>query len=74
MPRLPFEKASVEQLPRSPGVYIFLDEGQKPVYVGKATDLRSRVRSYFGTGDARLVSHWINDRARTLDFIEKMDY
>ncbi|NRA96302.1 MAG: excinuclease ABC subunit UvrC [Planctomycetes bacterium] len=69
MPRLPFDKASVDQLPRSPGVYIFLDEREKPVYVGKGVDLRSRVRSYFGTGDARLVSHWINERARTLDFI-----
>lgn len=69
MPRLPFDKASVEQIPRSSGVYIFLDERGKPVYVGKAVDLRSRVRSYFGAGDARLVSQVVNERARMLDFI-----
>jgi excinuclease ABC subunit C len=34
-------------LPDSPGVYIFKDDSGKPVYIGKAVNLRSRVRSYF---------------------------
>ncbi|HEY9718121.1 MAG TPA: excinuclease ABC subunit UvrC [Trichormus sp.] len=34
-------------LPDSPGVYIFKDDSGKPVYIGKAVSLRSRVRSYF---------------------------
>jgi excinuclease ABC subunit C len=69
MPRLPFDRASVDRVPTDPGVYIFLDERGKPVYVGKAVDLRSRVRSYFGAGDRRLVSQLIHERAKTLDFI-----
>ncbi|HLB28506.1 MAG TPA: excinuclease ABC subunit UvrC, partial [Dehalococcoidia bacterium] len=36
-------------LPRKPGVYIFRDEEGDVIYVGKAADLRSRVRSYFGS-------------------------
>jgi DNA polymerase-3 subunit epsilon len=39
-------------LPRAPGIYIFRDHGGRPLYVGKAADLRRRVRSYF-TGDGR---------------------
>ena len=34
-------------IPDSPGVYFFL-KGKKILYVGKATSLRDRVRSYFG--------------------------
>ncbi|MFB3922986.1 MAG: excinuclease ABC subunit UvrC [Terriglobia bacterium] len=36
-----------EALPAQPGVYIFKDEGGRPIYVGKAKSLRHRVRSYF---------------------------
>jgi DNA polymerase-3 subunit epsilon len=39
-------------LPRGPGVYLFRDRGGRVLYVGKATNLRSRVRSYF-SGDTR---------------------
>lgn len=34
-------------LPDTPGVYFFLDERKQILYIGKATSLRSRVRSYF---------------------------
>lgn len=36
-----------EHLPRSPGVYAFRAGTGKVMYVGKATNLRARVRSYF---------------------------
>jgi DNA polymerase-3 subunit epsilon len=40
-------------LPRGPGIYLFVDAQGDVLYVGKATNIRSRVRSYFGTGDTR---------------------
>jgi len=41
-----------ERLPREPGVYTFLDRDRRVLYVGKAANLRTRVRSYF-SGDRR---------------------
>lgn len=37
----------LDNLPTKPGVYIFKDENGQILYVGKAINLRSRVRSYF---------------------------
>lgn len=37
----------VANLPLSPGVYIYRDNGGSVLYVGKAKKLRNRVRSYF---------------------------
>lgn len=44
-----------EALPRSPGVYELLDRNGRVLYVGKATNLRQRVRSYFATDQRRAV-------------------
>jgi DNA polymerase III subunit epsilon len=41
-----------DRLPRSPGVYLFRDAAGRVLYVGKAKDLRTRVRRYF-SGDGR---------------------
>ncbi|MBF0131553.1 MAG: excinuclease ABC subunit UvrC [Magnetococcales bacterium] len=40
-------KKMAESLPDGPGVYRFLDEGGRVVYVGKAKSLRKRTSSYF---------------------------
>lgn len=37
----------LESLPPNPGIYQFKDKGGKVIYVGKAKNLRNRVRSYF---------------------------
>jgi len=41
-----------DSLPRRPGVYLFIDRNDGIFYVGKAKNLRTRVRSYF-YGDTR---------------------
>jgi excinuclease ABC subunit C len=37
----------IQKLPKSPGVYFFKDSDGEILYVGKATSLRDRVRSYW---------------------------
>ncbi len=37
----------IDKLPNSPGVYFFIGNKNTILYIGKATDLKSRVKSYF---------------------------
>ena len=64
-------REKVNNLPQLPGSYIFKDSSGKVIYVGKAKNLRSRVKSYFSVDipsdfkTAELVR-----RISDLDFIQ----
>jgi excinuclease ABC subunit C len=45
--RISLTREDLELLPDQPGVYIFTDEDDRIIYVGKAASLKKRVRSYF---------------------------
>jgi len=51
-------------LPRRPGVYLFRGRGDRVLYVGKATDLRARVRSYFSGDDRRKILPLLREAER----------
>ncbi len=40
-----------QSIPQTPGIYIFYDDRERPIYVGKAKILRNRVSSYFRKED-----------------------
>ncbi len=50
-------------LPAKPGVYQFFNDKKKVIYVGKANNLRSRVKSYF---------HSKNPNAKTEALVSKI--
>ena len=59
------------KLPDTPGVYFFLGKRKRILYIGKATSLRSRVRSYFA-GDilekrSPLIEHMVTS-AETVEW------
>ncbi len=51
-------------LPRQPGVYLFRGANDQILYVGKATNLRQRVRSYFGGDDRRKIGPLLRETQR----------
>ena len=54
----------VADAPSAPGVYRFLDPRGEVLYVGKATDLRQRLRTYFGQDPRRRVADLVRETAR----------
>jgi excinuclease ABC subunit C len=62
-------KEKLNKLPRRAGVYLMKDERGKVLYVGKAVDLRQRVRSYFQKGQHLSAKvRAMVDRIRDLDY------
>jgi len=47
---MPIDEEFLKNLPTSPGVYLMSDRKGRVLYVGKAANLRNRVRSYFVSG------------------------
>ncbi len=62
-------RRKLDNLPGSPGVYVFHGAKGKVLYVGKARSLRSRVRSYFQAGSSDLRA-FVSRLERELSDIE----
>jgi len=54
-------------LPSRPGVYLMRDKAGKVIYVGKAKDLRSRVRAYFNSADERSQVQFLVQRIEDVE-------
>jgi excinuclease ABC subunit C len=58
----------IQNLPTGPGVYLMKDQAGKVLYIGKAKNLRSRVRTYFGkSADARLSLRFLMPKVRQVE-------
>jgi excinuclease ABC subunit C len=56
-------------VPARPGVYLMKDQEGVVIYVGKARNLRTRVRSYIGAKDTRPMVPFLISRAKDIEFI-----
>jgi excinuclease ABC subunit C len=56
-------------IPTEPGVYLYRDETGEILYVGKARNLRSRVKSYFLNKDQPAKTRQLVSRIRGIDWI-----
>ena len=55
--------------PPRPGVYLMRDKAGKVIYVGKAKDLRGRVRAYFNSSDERSQVEFLVRRVDDIDVL-----
>ncbi|MDE0885734.1 MAG: excinuclease ABC subunit UvrC [Myxococcota bacterium] len=62
-------EAKVRKLPKSPGIYQFKSDGGAVLYVGKAQNLRSRVRQYLAGGDGRSQIPALMERTADVDIL-----
>lgn len=63
-------KDKLKNLPENPGVYIMRDEANEIIYVGKAINLKNRVKQYFqaSRGHSAKVTAMV-ERIRNLEYI-----
>ena len=58
-----------EKIPKKTGVYIFKNEENKIIYVGKANSLKQRIKQYFiGNQDSRPQIEFIRKETKSAEF------
>jgi len=65
-------KPDLDKIPKQPGVYMMKDKKGEVVYIGKAVNLRSRVRSYFSKRsgrDFRPAARFLRTVTKDVEFI-----
>jgi len=61
--------AELKKLPDSPGVYLMKDESEAVIYVGKALNLKNRVRQYFQPANYNSKNEAMVPKIRSFEYI-----
>ncbi|MBQ3339975.1 MAG: GIY-YIG nuclease family protein, partial [Atopobiaceae bacterium] len=61
--------AEVSQVPQEPGCYLWKDASGTVIYVGKAKNLRARMRQYVTLSDERAKIPLMMDAVRSFDYV-----
>lgn len=68
LPRIPISRSSFGSLPEAAGIYIYW-KSDSPIYIGKAINLKSRLRSYLTTSLESKTQRMLA-QARSISFIK----
>ncbi|GIG68982.1 DNA polymerase III subunit epsilon [Phytomonospora endophytica] len=69
-PELRKKRHLAEKVPDRPGVYIFRDADDQPLYVGTSINMAARVRSYFTAGETRRQMREMVRRTTRIETVE----
>ncbi len=65
-----FDKKDLVKYPTKCGVYLMKDEAGRVIYVGKAINLKNRIKQYFEPGrDSRATVKFLTEQVATIDTI-----
>jgi DNA polymerase-3 subunit epsilon len=64
------DTAILDDLPESPGVYLFFGENALPLYIGKSINIRARVMSHFSSDHASTKEMRIGQEVKHVEWIE----
>lgn len=63
------ERFDIDTVPTSPGCYLMRDEKGEVIYVGKAKNLRARIRTYLAESDTRYHVKFLLSRLASIHFL-----
>lgn len=63
------ERFQATDAPSGPGCYVMLDAKEKPIYIGKAKNLRARIRAYLNETDSRYSVKFLMRRVHRIEFL-----
>ena len=64
---MPLIEEKLDALPAQPGIYLMRDQHGKVIYVGKAKNVRARVRGYFRGGEERSQIQFLMNRVGDIE-------
>lgn len=73
MSKFKFAQTALYDVPESSGVYLFLDDKSKPIYVGKAKNLKKRISTYFAIPPKYKKIKLIQERSQYFEVIVTPD-
>lgn len=67
---MPFDPATLENMTQEPGVYLMKDRHAKILYIGKAKNLKKRLKQYFIPGrDGRMMVPFLTSQVEAVETI-----